>query len=208
MAIHDYKIKYYKSSIENKVFTNLKNNVLEYISKSKKNFYSPFSDSDLKSDYPQTKMPNLKPFYQIIQEHLIKYLNTNYINLDTLQVGNLWINITDKDEFQYYHNHDTFNTSIRLGIRQTFYSIFSGSIYIQVPNNSGNFTLINEDLYNPFEITPKEGEIFLFPSYLRHGVMPNKSDESRISISFNLNVEDRNTPWPPFEIPKIGKSMS
>lgn len=201
MSIYNYQIKYYKSSIESEVFTFLKKNVLDYINKSKKNFYSPFSDSDLQSDYPNTKMHNTTTVYEIIETHLNKYLNGDYVNLDTVQINNLWINVTDKDEFQYYHNH------ITVPQRESCFSMFSGTIYIQVPDKSGTFTFINEDLYNPLEIIPKEGEIIIFPFFLRHGVMPNKSDESRISVSFNLNVEDKNTPWSPFKIPKIGKTI-
>jgi uncharacterized protein (TIGR02466 family) len=35
-------------------------------------------------------------------------------------------------------------------------------------------------------LDPKEGHIFLWPSYLPHGVEPNDHDDERISISFNV----------------------
>jgi uncharacterized protein (TIGR02466 family) len=43
-----------------------------------------------------------------------------------------------------------------------------------------------------WEISPKENNIVLFPSWLEHYVSDNESDEDRISISFNfatLNAE-------------------
>jgi ectoine hydroxylase-related dioxygenase (phytanoyl-CoA dioxygenase family) len=36
------------------------------------------------------------------------------------------------------------------------------------------------------KIEPEEGSLIIFPSYLPHSVEPNKHDEERISISFNV----------------------
>ena len=33
---------------------------------------------------------------------------------------------------------------------------------------------------------PVEGNLFLFPPYLEHMVTPSESDETRISIAFNI----------------------
>jgi uncharacterized protein (TIGR02466 family) len=35
---------------------------------------------------------------------------------------------------------------------------------------------------------PKEGDLIMFPSWLRHYVEPSKSNEDRISIAFNLEI--------------------
>jgi hypothetical protein len=37
--------------------------------------------------------------------------------------------------------------------------------------------------------TPSEGQIILFPSYLEHFVLPNRSAGDRISMSFDLTLE-------------------
>ena len=36
-----------------------------------------------------------------------------------------------------------------------------------------------------------EGGLMLFPAHLEHKVLENKSDEDRISVSFNLNLINR-----------------
>ena len=41
---------------------------------------------------------------------------------------------------------------------------------------------------NFFSITPKEGLLVLFPSYLNHSVDLNNSDEERVVISFNIDL--------------------
>lgn len=38
-------------------------------------------------------------------------------------------------------------------------------------------------------ITPKAGDFVLFESWLRHEVPPNRSKESRVSVSFNYSLE-------------------
>ena len=47
---------------------------------------------------------------------------------------------------------------------------------------------INKDPYVDPEhtILPKTGELLLWPAFLNHFVHPNLSDETRISISFNI----------------------
>ena len=36
----------------------------------------------------------------------------------------------------------------------------------------------------------EEGDLLLFPAYLPHGVQENESDEDRIVISFNININN------------------
>ena len=38
-------------------------------------------------------------------------------------------------------------------------------------------------------ITPKEGALVLFPSYLDHSVNENLSKEERVVISFNIKIQ-------------------
>ena len=38
-------------------------------------------------------------------------------------------------------------------------------------------------------ITPKEGALVLFPSYLDHSVNENRSKEERVVISFNIKIQ-------------------
>ena len=35
-------------------------------------------------------------------------------------------------------------------------------------------------------MNPEEGQLILFPAYLPHSVLPNRHNEERISISFNI----------------------
>ena len=35
---------------------------------------------------------------------------------------------------------------------------------------------------------PQEGEMMIFPAWLRHAVTPNESTQDRISIAFNFDI--------------------
>ena len=113
-----------------------------------------------------------------------------------LTVTDWWININCPNSYNMQHTHPGAH--------------FSGVYYLQVPENSGNIYFPNpwsfasayelEAYTEEFKtkahqhffqiIKPKEGMLLVFPSHLVHGVDLNKSEEDRISISFNARVID------------------
>ena len=84
-------------------------------------------------------------------------------------------------------------------------STISGAYYVRAPKNSGDivfydprpapvFSHPNASSPNSLNaqvngITPKEGALVLFPSYLDHSVNENLSNDERIVISFNIIVQ-------------------
>lgn len=56
--------------------------------------------------------------------------------------------------------------------------------YVSVPKGAGDIVFEIEHLIRP--IHPKEGELLVFPGWLKHRVSKNMSDSIRISISGNL----------------------
>jgi uncharacterized protein (TIGR02466 family) len=134
---------------------------------------------------------------ELILDSLIKkiQLNSNVLFNDFLKIkhqlslGNIWININRHKDFNIPHVHP--------------FSKLSGVFYVKIPNNSGELTFINDypieyfinlpsstefNGYNSSEwkFKPEENMLYLFPSWLKHYVHPNLSDQERISISFNL----------------------
>ena len=88
------------------------------------------------------------------------------------------------------------------------FSLVSAVFYLKVPKNSGRLVFENPiqqhdyimkpgtvKTYNSINsgywyAEPKEGDLIMFPSWLRHWVEPSQSDEDRISIAFNIEVEN------------------
>ena len=84
-------------------------------------------------------------------------------------------------------------------------STISGAYYVRAPINSGDIVfydprpapvyshpnVTNPNILNAQVngVSPKEGALVLFPSYLDHSVNENKSAEERIVISFNIRIQ-------------------
>tara|TARA_B100001250_G_scaffold47796_1_gene37401 strand:+ start:642 stop:1247 length:606 start_codon:yes stop_codon:yes gene_type:complete len=106
-----------------------------------------------------------------------------------------WILVHQKGDFSPKHYHRN--------------SWLSGIYYYKVNSNSGQVEFINTPPFgwtcssmdpvdeveefslinsNEYAITPREGDLFLFPSQLVHKSYPNESDDDRICISFNYTL--------------------
>ena len=99
-------------------------------------------------------------------------------------------NVNTKDDFNMIHSHGQFQ--------------FSGAYYVKAPKDSGQIVfrdprpaaITNEFVTSQFNggevyrIEPEEGKLLIFPSYLDHMVMPSKSDDDRVSISWNIKATD------------------
>ena len=98
------------------------------------------------------------------------------------------------NNFNYAHTHGGSNIS---GIYYLSVPGDSGKLLFNNPDKTiqnltffdGPFKSFNEYNSTQFEIIPKENLLVLFPSHIEHYVEPNKSDEPRISIAFNIKIE-------------------
>lgn len=109
---------------------------------------------------------------------------------NNLQIRQYWANVNAPYEYNMRHNHSP--------------NHLSGVYYVRVPANSGNIRFFDErrtktvtDPYSAVEtdlskscytLEPTEGMLLIFPSWLDHIVGQNRSDETRISISFNIDL--------------------
>ena len=105
-------------------------------------------------------------------------------------LGNMWANVNYPGGYNRPHLHPN--------------SLFSGVYWIKTPQNSGNFMIyeprqgaqctmpnrkegkLSPELWREVHYEPKAGRCIMFPSWLWHEVKPNKSNDIRISVSFNF----------------------
>ena len=106
-----------------------------------------------------------------------------------------WININKPGDYNVSHNHPNCNLAGVLWIKAPKNS---GKIVFDSPNNHSSYHEIesyteefkySSNIYQTFYFIPTEGTILIFPSYLRHLVEENKSEEDRISVSFNIQLK-------------------
>lgn len=146
------------------------------------NTYTTHGTFDILND------PVFDPLVKSITQHVNNFAKMHGSN-GVFQCDYAWANIADAGQFQEGHTHNG-NT-------------FSLSYYITAPEGAGQ--IVFEDPKEPdmkpikkivdrntlsfikTGITPKQGSVVIFRSYLRHLVTPGINTEPRISISMNFN---------------------
>ena len=153
------------------------------------------SKTNYKGWHSTTDMGN-KPEYQLLVTELLRMQKEIYDNehLDrSARLGNMWANINPPGGMNMPHIHPN--------------ALFSGVYYVKTPANSGRLKIFDprpgaqiqmptrksgnpgKDLWRDANIEPMTGRIIMFPSWLWHSVEENKSNDIRISVSFNF-VQD------------------
>lgn len=141
------------------------------------------------------KEPTEDIFTRIIVETISTYFSENSIYKDmSIKLSGWWININPPGALNNMHHHAG--------------SDLAGVFWIKTSKDCGNINFahpqhINENRslmmhtpefvkrtgsYESWWVQPTEGSFLIFPAHLYHWVDPNESDENRISVSFNLNL--------------------
>jgi uncharacterized protein (TIGR02466 family) len=108
-----------------------------------------------------------------------------------LVITQMWLNKNGPGDFNKAHIHPN--------------AILSGAYYVKTPDRGGNIELYDPVPARPMTVYPvkklkpansqtveyksEEGLLLVFPSWLLHSVQPNRSDEFRVSISFNIGFQ-------------------
>jgi uncharacterized protein (TIGR02466 family) len=122
-----------------------------------------------------------------IEHHVKKYIDqTQSRHPVPIALRHSWVNKTSRDQGQDWHQHED--------------AYISGTYYYQTTGNDGMFNIMNptpwmrQELFpfgniadRQYDIKPAVGKLLLFPGWLQHSVEKNKTDDTRISISFNLH---------------------
>ena len=127
-------------------------------------------------------------------------INTAFNDMDwdiekqIIKIKSIWAIINEKGASNDRHHHGN--------------SALSAAYYVRAPKDCGDIVFYDPRPAPVFShpiakkpnilnatvnsITPDEGLLVLFPSYLDHSVNPNLSSDQRIVISFNVNLIHKN----------------
>ena len=150
-------------------------------------WHSPFFD--LKNEIPMKFFNKMKNFLEKI---ITNEMGWEYIP-NNVKITSMWSIINKKGDFNIQHNHPN--------------AYLSAAYYVKFPQKSGNIKFFDPreqksirypkitkytEISAPIvEITPKEGDLLIFPAYLYNAVSENLADENRIIISFNVDIKYR-----------------
>lgn len=148
-------------------------------------------------------LPHWDEFFETIENishAYVEYFNSKCINSKTptsnfrCEINEIWINEQKPGDYNPLHCHN--NQSI---------AGLSGVFYVSIPKeiregkgDSGKINFVygtqrqhdhnNFRLSQTVQVNPQPGGLLLFPQDMNHSVTSFISDESRISIAFNVNV--------------------
>ncbi|GIU66444.1 TIGR02466 family protein [Candidatus Phycosocius spiralis] len=141
------------------------------------------------TDLP-TRMSGFGDLKRRLDKHVARFSEQVGFELagGKLKLDSLWVNVLPKGGVHSGHIHP--------------HSVISGTYYVSVPDGASTLKFEDprlammmaaptrrpdsaQDLQPFIFLTPEEGEVILWESWLRHEVVMNRSTHSRISISFN-----------------------
>jgi uncharacterized protein (TIGR02466 family) len=120
-----------------------------------------------------------------VKEHCQNFLTAMQHQVDSIDIKQSWCNISNRNSFQHFHVHGDMDLS---GVYYHQTTSHDGDIVFRNPSLVNRFHKLTYNLHNSVNYKPEVGKILLFPSFLEHAVFHNNSDDKRISISFNINV--------------------
>ena len=150
------------------------------------------SKTNVKGWHSQTDMNHKKEYDPLIQELFQmqnEIIQEEYLDIKP-KLGNMWANINPPGGYNNGHIHPN--------------SLFSGAYYVKASPNSGRLQLMDprpgvqqvmpprkkvklpRELWRDAYYDPAPGRIIMFPAWMWHKVEPNKSNDIRISVSFNF----------------------
>ena len=121
--------------------------------------------------------------------HCLQYINQLGIKIEGMTITKDWVIGYEKDQYQGEHNHGYDNSDI------------SGVIFASVPEGASPLIFITPNPYalhscvvneSSYGIIPEEGMVVLFPSFLKHKILPNINMEVghlRLAMSFNIRLQ-------------------
>lgn len=142
-----------------------------------------------KGDFSQSiidyeKMVNVK---QSIIHHCGNYMqHMNVGERYRPAIISSWLTLTTPGLHAHIHDHGTSHIS---GVYWFKTNGQDGNIVFRNANKALKCNPIGSSFAHEQQYNPEEGRIVMWPSFLDHGVNENKTDNDRISLSFNIVLE-------------------
>ena len=125
-------------------------------------------------------------------EHLDEEIKqcAKQVGLKPLKLYNIWININSTGHYNNLHNHQG---SVFSGVYYVDSQPAQGNIYFERSDGAEYHLPVETDKPTYFNVSrsvyqAKTNALYVFPSWMKHGVDSNATPKDRISVSFNYGV--------------------
>ena len=143
------------------------------------------------SNYLNADIPIIKKFFNAIKPGVHEYIDTLHIKTPyRIYFDKPWLNINRKGASNIAHNHPN--------------NFLAAVYYIKTPAHGGDLCFLNPRSPSLFslqytkytnenssfwKVKAAVGNLIIFPADILHAVEPNQSNKPRISLSFNINID-------------------
>ena len=126
---------------------------------------------------------NLNSFKVELDNHIKDYCDVIGFKRRDYILEASWFSLFRKGNYGHVHTHGSADIS---GVYYYQTTGNDGNLFFEspVPNMGGS--LVYNGLASRQEFKPENGRLVLFPGWLPHGIMTNTTDDTRISLSFNI----------------------
>jgi uncharacterized protein (TIGR02466 family) len=136
-----------------------------------------------------------------VEHHTVEYLRALGVDLSQmcLYIQRAWPIVSRQEQAVGDHMHNTAHVSavyyvqvpdVSMGDPGSLVFLDDARVNEVCPGlGSENTNVVDEaNFYNQLQVsyTPVEGRLMLFPAKQRHGVTPNETEETRVSLSFDI----------------------
>ena len=122
-----------------------------------------------------------------IDTHLRNYCNDLDFTMRDYVLES-WFAKFEKGNYAHIHSHGHADIS---GAYYYKTNGEDGKFWFESPNPYLSTSKCYTSLSQRWEYKPQEGKILLFPGWLKHGVKTNNTDNTRISLAFNICFKDK-----------------
>jgi uncharacterized protein (TIGR02466 family) len=129
-------------------------------------------------------------FIEIVSENCKNFCNNLNLEITEITISESWINLSHYDNYQHFHNHLPFINDISgVYYHQATGVGDDGIIEFKNPNIVAKSSFLLSNYSSDISYVPEPGKMILFPSFLDHCVYRNATDQTRISVSFNVQIQ-------------------
>lgn len=129
------------------------------------------------------KWPEFAEFVNFTKEHCAIYAESLGLNSEDMSVISGWASKWPHGAFTVPHSHST------------EFDMISCGLYVQVPENSGDFLLgtydHNNNIIDSITINLSAGDFILFPSNMMHWSTVNQSTDERIMLGVDISFDPK-----------------
>jgi len=193
-----FPVSYYKGTVQDN--EKLKKIVLPIVEKTVDKCKTPegWLTTNIKTSFDNEKVSNELANCQDLKCQYFNVIKGFFDDKFRLEIDDIWYNSYTKGEYQEAHNHCgdalapthfacvhflSYNPNIHSPL--TFIDPIDTIRHLSINMKSERY----EDRHQP---NVKEGDVVMFPAYLKHEVKgyPPTPDEPRITVSFNITVTE------------------